>query len=191
MNAEKLRSCSVLLLDADGVWFDGFEYRTALPDGTVALSKRRDHQDGQGLSFLRAAGLRVKFVSGESQPLGSIVEKINKLPSVQNGTWAPVEASLGKNGKGDKSVAIEEWLKENSFSWSDCIYIGDDINDYHAMKKVSDAGGLAVAPANATRRILEIADIHLKGSGGHGALREFAEMVLDARGLDERELPPA
>ena len=186
-----LRTFTTLLLDADGVWFDGYEYRAALPDGSVSIQKCRDHQDGQGLSFLRACGIRITFVSGEGEPLGSIVEKLNNLPSVKSGAWQRVEASLGKNAKGDKTALIDAWLKENSLEWKACVYIGDDINDYQAMKKTSESGGLAVAPANATRKIKSVADITLLKEGGHGALREFAEMVLDARKIDESTLSPA
>ncbi len=188
---ECLERFKVLLLDADGVWFDGGEYRSVGADGSVTIAKRRDHQDGQGLSFLRGCGILVKFVSGEGEPLASIVNKLNNLPSVKDGSWAPVEVSLGKNAKGGKVDIIDSWLSEHGFEWSDCVYIGDDINDYHAMKKVSETGGLAVAPSNATRKILAIADLALARAGGNGAVREFAELVLDARSIDETTLPPA
>lgn len=191
MNKAVLKDFKVLLLDADGVWFDGLEYRSVMPDGSVILSKRRDHQDGQGLSFLRACGIRVKFISGEGEPLQSVIDKINALPSVQSGAWPPVEGSLGKKTKGDKSAAIEEWLTSVGYTWKDCVYIGDDVNDLLAMQRVSKEGGLAIAPANATRRIKEVANLTLLKRGGQGAIREFAELVLDARGIDEATFPCA
>lgn len=190
-----LKNFTTLLLDADGTWFDGNEARLVLPsvDGKthVAIIKRRHFHDGQGLSFLRGIGIRVKFVSGEGQPLQSIVEKLNELPSVKSGAWVPVDLSVGKVGKGDKVAALESWLGENNIGWGDCVYMGDDINDYQPMRRVKDAGGVAVTPANATRRIREIADIITEKAGGYGAIREFAELVLDIRGVDETTLPPA
>lgn len=189
--SQRLRSIKVLLLDADGVFFDGFETRNVHPDGTVTLSKRRHYHDGQGISFLRGCGLRIKFVTGEGEPLMSIVDKLNGLPSVKNGSWAPVHLSSGQNAKGGKLAVIERWLHEEGFNWGDCAYIGDDVNDHEAMLRVSSEGGLAVAPANATRVIREVVDWQLRKDGGNGAIREFAELVLDARGIDERILPPA
>lgn len=188
---EKLKTFKVLLLDADGVFFDGYESRTVLSDGSVTINKRRHYHDGQGISFLRHLGIRIKFVSGEGDPLMGIVEKLNSLPSAVNGIWLPIEVSSGQIGQGSKLSTIETWLAENNFHWSDCVYIGDDVNDYESMKKISISGGLAIAPANATRKIKEVADIVLTREGGHGAIREFAEMVLDARGLDEGSIPVA
>lgn len=183
---EFIKRFRVLLLDSDGVWFTGHETRAIFGD-QVWVAKTRHFHDGQGLSFLRALGIRILFVSGEGQPLPNIVAKLNDLPSVKNGSWAPIEVLSGKIGKGDKVRAIEEWLEQNHFSWADCIYMGDDVNDFPPMRKAA----LAVAPANCTRRIFKIAHIVTEHAGGNGALREFAELVLDERGVDELDLPPA
>jgi 3-deoxy-D-manno-octulosonate 8-phosphate phosphatase KdsC-like HAD superfamily phosphatase len=51
--------------------------------------------------------------------------------------------------------------------------------------------GLAIAPSNAQRLIKKIAHMTLSRNGGDGAVREFAEMVLDVRGIDEGTLPAA
>ena len=54
-------------------------------------------------------------------------------------------------------------------------FIGDDINDLEALSVV----GLAACPINATQRIKNIENIiHLKKSGGEGAVREFVEIIL-------------
>ena len=183
----KLRSFKGLILDADGVWFTGHEHRIALPSGEVAILKTRHHQDGQGLSFLRALGIKVVFATGEGQPLDSIVEKLNSLPSVQSGAWASVGLFTGELKKGGKTASVEAWLSKERLSWDECVYIGDDRTDLEAMQKA----GLKVAPADARRVITKIADIVLASKGGEGCVREFAEMVLDARGIDEATLPAA
>lgn len=182
-----LKEFKVLLLDADGVFFSGSEFRGTLPSGESIVFKERDYRDGQGLSFLRALGIKIVFVSGEGEPLQSIVTKINALPSVASGDWKPVEVFTGKNSTGGKVASIEAWLTENDFSWSDCVYMGDDRNDLEGMK----LAGLAVCPADAQRLIRSIADLTLTKRGGQGALREFSELVLDARGVDETTLSPA
>jgi 3-deoxy-D-manno-octulosonate 8-phosphate phosphatase (KDO 8-P phosphatase) len=183
----KLRNFKGLILDADGVWFTDHEHRAVLPTGEVVIAKTRHFHDGQGLSFLRALGIRVVFATGEGEPLGSIVEKINKIPSVVSGEWEPVELFTGEIKKGGKVESLEAWLAKHGLGWNDCAYIGDDRTDYEAMQ----LAGLKIAPANARRLIKNIADINLNLNGGDGAVREFAEMVLDARAIDESTLPSA
>lgn len=184
---ERLQSFKGLILDGDGVWFTGQEHRIVLPSGESVIMKSRHFHDAQGLSFLRALGIRVVFATGEGQPLESIVKKINKLPSVRSGDWEPVDMFSGELGKGGKVASLEMWLEKNGLSWEECVYIGDDRTDLEAIQ----LAGLAIAPANAQRVIRKVVDVLLMHEGGAGALREFSEMVLDARGIDEATLPAA
>ncbi len=177
-----LKEFSVLLLDVDGVWFTGEEIRMVLPSGEVVVGKERHLHDGQGLSFLRAMGIEVAFLATESEPLKSIVEKINALPSVRSGAWKPVSFMGGKD-----MSSIENWLSARGYAWNTCVYFGDDRDDVESAQKT----GLFVCPSNARRVAKVRADLLLSSSGGDGAIREFAERVLDARGLDEATLPPA
>ncbi len=180
-----------VVLDADGVWFSGREYRAVMSDGSVSIMKKRDFHDAQGLSFLRVLGLKVVFATGEGQPLDSIVEKINNLDSVKSGDWSPVDLFMGELKKGGKVASLEAWLEKSGISWSDCVYIGDDRTDLEAMQKIKENRGLVVVPQDATRMVKKLADMTLLNKGGKGAVREFAEMVLDARGIDEATLPAA
>lgn len=189
--AEKLKTFKGLILDADGVWFTGHEERAVMSDGSVIIVKKRHFHDGQGLSFIRALGIKVVFATGEGEPLGSIVDKINNIPSVASGEWAPVALFTGELKKGGKVASLEAWMQQQGLAWSDCVYIGDDRTDLEVMTELKKNGGLAVAPANARRVITKIANLVLKEKGGEGAIREFAEMILDARGVDEVTLPAA
>ena len=184
---ERLATFQGLMLDADGVWFSGEEHRFVLASGECVIGKTRSFRDAQGLSFLRALGIKVVFASGEGEPLQSVVKKINTIPSAVSGEWTPVAVFTGENKKGGKVASLESWLKEHHLSWEECVYIGDDRTDIEAMQHA----GLKVVPADAARLIKKIADIVLTKEGGKGAVREFAEMVLDARGIDEATLPAA
>ena len=186
----KLQRFKVLFLDADGVFFDGQERRSVVL-GEAVIEKSRSYQDGQGISFLRELGIRIVFVSGEGEPLQSIVEKLNNFPSAKSGRWPLVEVFADKIAKGAKVDAIKEWLANNNAPLSECAYMGDDLNDREPMRIIKAEGGLAICPANAMRTIRDIAEIITRKSGGHGAIREFAEMVLDARNRDEKSFPPA
>mgnify|MGYP003394361273 CR=1 FL=1 len=136
----------------------------------------------------RAIGIGIFFVSGEGEPLASIIQKLNELPSVKSGLWTAVGSIEYASGAG-KVEGIEAWLQKKGFVWSECVYIGDDVNDYQAMKKVKESGGVVVVPANAAKRIRPLADIILRRSGGAGAIREFSELVVEIRGIDEVTLP--
>lgn len=186
-NEEKLRSTKGLILDLEGVWFESKEMRGVLPSGDAVVFKTRDSRDGQGLSFLRALGIRVIFTSEKGGPLGSIIEKINALPSVLSGTWALVDCFTDTFKKETPVASLEAWMSAHNLSWDECVYIGDDRTDLEAMR----LAGLKVVPADAERIVKKIADIVLTKNGGAGAVREFAEMILDARGVDEATLPAA
>ncbi|WP_238580221.1 HAD hydrolase family protein, partial [Treponema endosymbiont of Eucomonympha sp.] len=65
-------------------------------------------------------------------------------------------------------------LKEMNLRYENVLYIGDDINDYEAMKKCK----LRCCPSNAVTEIKEIADVVLQTAGGNGCLREVTDIIL-------------
>lgn len=179
-----LKSFKVLVLDADGVLFSGQESIGLGHTGDLLVTKTRSLIDGQGISFLRAIGIKILFASGEGEPLMSVVKKLNSLPSVVSGEWKPVSCIQNISDRAGKVPAISAWLEENGYDWNDTVYIGDDMTDFLSMQKSS----LKIAPFNATRKIKDLADIVLQEEGGNGAIREFSELVLDTRGVDETSL---
>jgi len=184
---QRLKSIKGLILDGDGVWFTGQEFRAVLPDGSAIVMKPRHHHDGQGVTFLRAIGIKILFATAEGEPMGSIIEKLNSLPSVKSGAMEKLEGLMNLKEKGAKIVAIESWLSAHSLTWDECAYIGDDRSDLECMQKV----GLAVTPSNGQRLVKKLAHITLTKEGGNGAIRQFSEMVIDSRGIDEATLPLA
>ena len=58
------------------------------------------------------------------------------------------------------------------------MFIGDDLNDLAVRPLV----GMLVAPADACAPMRHRADLVLRHWGGHGAVRELAELILQARG---------
>jgi len=184
---ERLKSFKYLILDGDGVLFSGDEYRGVLPDGKIIVMKSRHYHDSQGLTFLRAIGIKVLFATAEGEPMTSVVEKLNNLPGVLNGSFELVTSLVNLQKNRSKVESIEKQLTKEGLNWDDCIYIGDDRTDLESMKKA----GLAVTPSDGQRLIKKIAHLVLSKKGGGGAIREFAEMVLDARGIDESTLPSA
>jgi len=58
--------------------------------------------------------------------------------------------------------------------------IGDDVDDLELLSKA----GISACPPNANPRIKKLNKILLlKTRGGDGAVREMADMILEARGI--------
>lgn len=174
---EKLKKIKAVVFDGDGVFFSGRVFIS--PEKGEAL-KERSHIDGQGISLLRAIGIRIALISGEKTGfLEKIGEKFNSLPSVKEGKWPEIAVFTGSQGE-QKVETIENWLKEIGFKWEECAAMGDDLADYQLLKKV----GVAAAPAQAEEIIKKIADYITSRKGGNGAIRDFCNLILEAKEVD-------
>lgn len=177
----QLRKIKAVALDGDGVLFTGRVFMHH-KDGEVL--KERSHIDGQGISFLRAAGIRIAFVSGEATGFVEAVgKKLNDLPSVVSGKWPPVGIFVGGQGK-DKVAAVGGWLKEINIPWEACAAMGDDISDYLLLGQV----GFAAVPRSAEAFIKKRAHWVAPRKGGDGAIRDLANLILEAQDIDIHKL---
>lgn len=154
----------VVLTDCDGVLTDGGVY--VGPDGE--LMKRFSIRDGMGVERLRDAGVVVGIVSGEHSP--ALAARAAKLRIT--------ELHLGVR---DKLGVVDDLCRRLGVERAEIAYLGDDVNDVPAMAAV----GLAGAPADALPQAREVADHVCAAPGGHGAFREFAELVLTGLGRTE------
>lgn len=73
----------------------------------------------------------------------------------------------------------KELLEQLVPDCSKVAYIGDDINDIPCMQFVKSKGGLVGCPADAIKQVREIADYVCDKDGGHGAVREYIEWILE------------
>ncbi len=87
-------------------------------------------------------------------------------------------------GERDKLTRLEAICKELGIGLENVAMIGDDLNDYRALK----ACGLSFTPADAHHRIAEIVDVVLSHKGGEGAVREMIELLILREGLEEEYL---
>lgn len=74
----------------------------------------------------------------------------------------------------NKTLVLEQWMKQNNIQAEDILYMGDDIPDIHAMEMV----GLASCPADAVEDIKAISHYISSKKGGKGAVRDIIEKVL-------------
>ncbi len=174
---ERAKSIRAVVLDGDGVLFTG---RGFIHPQDGEFMKERSYADGQGISLLRAAGVRVAFASAEATGfVEAIGKRMNSLPSVASGAWPPVGVFTGVLGR-EKAAAVEQWLGEAGIPWGACAAMGDDISDFELLGRV----GLAAAPAQAEAIIQKIAHFVAPRRGGDGAIRDLVNLILEAKGVE-------
>lgn len=158
----RLKQIQLVVLDVDGTMTDGGMYYTAEGD----IMKRFHVHDGMGINLLRYAGIEIAIMTADPSPIVAARAKKLKIEHVLLGCKA-------------KKNALEALCSKLSISLDCVAYMGDDINDEAPMR----ISGVKACPANAVRVIREIADYICTNAGGHGAVREFAELILEAQGL--------
>jgi 3-deoxy-D-manno-octulosonate 8-phosphate phosphatase (KDO 8-P phosphatase) len=81
-------------------------------------------------------------------------------------------------GTEDKVPAAQEILAQLGFDWTQAAHIGDDWPDLPVMQRAA----FACAPSNAHIEVKAIAHYVTQRAGGHGAAREFCDVLLVASG---------
>ena len=158
---EKAARVRLLLTDCDGVLTDAGVYYSANGEELKRFSLR----DGMGVERLRElASVETGIVTGENAPL--VARRAEKLHIM--------ELHLGAKNKKQTLLDI---LERRQLKPEQVAYIGDDVNDEAVMRAV----GLSACPADAFEDILQIADYICQKPGGHGAFREFAELIILAK----------
>jgi 3-deoxy-D-manno-octulosonate 8-phosphate phosphatase (KDO 8-P phosphatase) len=173
MNAELARSIRLVGFDVDGVMTDGGIYLGAVTDGPQARPielKRYDIQDGIGMHLLARAGIRVAIVTGR-------VSESVRLRAKELGV-----EDLAQDPDAFKLPGFLRILERHGLTPRDAAFVADDFPDMPIIRLV----GLPVAVGNAVEEVRRECTVHLKKSGGAGAIREFAELLLNARGDWER-----
>ena len=158
----------LLVSDVDGVLTDAGMYY----DNKGNELKKFNTHDGMSFKLLREKGIKSAIITSEETNIVKIRSKKLNVDYLYQ--------SVSGNNKLD--VIKQICIKEN-IQLSEVAYIGDDINDLEALSVV----GFAACPINATQSIKNIENIiHLKKSGGDGAVREFVEIIL----ANQNEIPP-
>jgi 3-deoxy-D-manno-octulosonate 8-phosphate phosphatase (KDO 8-P phosphatase) len=155
---EKLEKIKIVLTDNDGVLTDTGVYFSAKGEEFKRFSIR----DGMGIERLRKyAGVETVIITGEES--GSVKARAEKLKIT--------EYYLGVN---KKEEVLAEVMKKHNLKSHEIAFVGDDSNDFEVMKLV----GFRATPSNGMSFIKEIADYVCENTGGNGAFREVAELII-------------
>jgi 3-deoxy-D-manno-octulosonate 8-phosphate phosphatase (KDO 8-P phosphatase) len=166
LSHELARRIRLVILDVDGVLTDGAIWVGALPGGESLELKRFDVLDGLGIRMLQGAGIEVSFVSG----------RVSRATEVRARELDIVECH--QDGGAQKVRAIRGILDRLGLEWDQVAMLADDLPDLAVLRRVA----LPAAVANATEEIRRLALWQGERRGGDGAVREFCEALLKARG---------
>jgi 3-deoxy-D-manno-octulosonate 8-phosphate phosphatase (KDO 8-P phosphatase) len=166
MDRELARRIRVVILDVDGVLTDGGVYVGELPGGEVLEMKRFDIQDGLGVKLLQWAGVEVAVVSG----------RLSRATEIRARELGITECH--QDGGAQKVRVIRRLMSDRGLDWGEVAMLGDDLPDLAVLQEV----GLPAVVANATAEARQVSVWQARKPGGRGAVREFCEALLKARG---------
>lgn len=160
-----------LLLAAQGVRVAFFDVDGVLTDGGIYLSaegeplKRFHILDGLGLKLLAQAQITPVVITGRDSP--ALRARLQALG-----------VAHAHYGTEEKLVAAQASLAALGLDWTQAAGMGDDWPDLPVLRRCA----LACAPANAHIEVKAIAHHVTQTAGGHGAAREFCDLLLVATG---------
>lgn len=153
---------AAVVFDFDGVFTDNRVYVAEDGRETVAC----DRGDGWGLGELRRAGVPMIVLSTETNP-------------VVRARCAKLGLEV-RHGLDDKLAELRAWAGERGVALAHVVYVGNDRNDVACLEAVGC--GVVVADAHPSARA--VARVVLARPGGHGAVREVTDLVLNKLGRE-------
>jgi N-acylneuraminate cytidylyltransferase len=144
-----------------------FDFDGVLTDNRVWVDENGHEQiaayrsDSLGLKELVKAGIQAVVISTETNPVVAARCQKLKLPHIQ--------------GINDKASALSAMLQEKNIDPQHVVFVGNDINDVQCFQLV----GCAVVVSDAQPAAMRQADLVLSQPGGHGAVRELCDLVIE------------
>lgn len=167
--SEKIKPIRLIAFDVDGVLTDGGLY---LSDSGEEF-KRFNSLDGHGLKMLKASGIELAIITGRKSRCVELRTQNLGISRVYQG----VE---------DKLAAMQSLLSDLQLPPEAAAFMGDDVVDLPVMRRV----GLALSVPAAPQIVRDHADYVTLREGGHGAVREVCELIMDAQGSLATQLAP-
>ncbi|MEZ8103133.1 3-deoxy-manno-octulosonate-8-phosphatase KdsC [Vibrio bivalvicida] len=154
------KEIKLLICDVDGVFSDGLIYM-----GNNGEELKTFHtRDGYGVKSLMNAGIEIAIITGRRS---QIVENRMKALGIK----------LIYQGQDDKIKAYEDICTKLDIAPEQTGYIGDDLIDWPVMEQVA----LKVCVADGHPLLRRRANYVTSIRGGHGAVREVCDLILQAR----------
>jgi len=149
------------IFDVDGVLTDGRIYIGEAGEVFKAFATL----DGHGLKLLAQAGIEPIVITGRDS--AAVRRRVADL-GLQHAVF----------GAKDKLVAATPLLTQLGLQWAQVAAMGDDWPDLPLLARA----GFACAPPQAHAEVLAVAHHITTAAAGHGAAREFCDLLLMAAG---------
>ena len=149
------------IFDVDGVLTDGRIYIDQHGETVKAFATL----DGHGLKLLKLGGIEPLVITGRDSP--AVRRRVADLGLVHV-----------VYGAHDKLAAANALRAVLGLGWCDVAAIGDDWPDLPLLTRAA----FAAAPANAHAEVKAVVHHVTAAGGGHGAAREFCDLLLMAAG---------
>jgi len=146
----------LVVFDFDGVMTDNRVWVDENGHEMIAAFR----SDSLGVQKMMKAGVPALVLSTEINPVVAARCKKMKMEAMQ--------------GVDDKAAALKAIMSERGIDPRQVVYLGNDINDLPCFPLV----GCAVVVADAQPAALRQADLVLNRNGGHGAVRELCDLIL-------------
>lgn len=151
----ELKSIELIVYDFDGVLTDNKV--VVREDGLESVTANR--ADGLAIGRIKELGIPQIILSTETNKV--VEARARKL------------GLLVLKGVRRKKETLEAYCRERNISLANTIYVGNDMNDYDAMR----IAGYPVCPRDAVEEIRKISRIVLKAGGGEGVVRELLAKI--------------
>jgi 3-deoxy-D-manno-octulosonate 8-phosphate phosphatase (KDO 8-P phosphatase) len=163
----RFKNIKLLVLDVDGVMTNG-----GLMIGDDGQEYKTFHShDGLGMKLLKATGVEMAIITGRTS---NVVKKRAESTGVAH----------FYQGAEDKLVAFNDLVTKSGLQASQCAFMGDDVVDLPPMLKC----GLALAVPDSPALVLKHAHYVTKKAGGHGAVREICELIMQAQDTFDEQM---
>ncbi len=154
---EQFKPIKTFVFDVDGVLTDG----SLLVLDSGEQVRKMSIRDGYALQLAIKKGYRVVIISGGISE--GVRNRLHKL-GVKD-VFMSIE---------DKAATMEGWISKNGATWSEILFMGDDLPDFELMKKAA----MCCAPVDAATEIKAAARYISTYKGGEGCARDVIEKVL-------------
>ena len=152
-----LENIDAFIFDFDGVLTNDLVFVDQNGKESVICNR----SDGLAFDVLRKLKKPSYILSTEKNPIVSARAKKLKIQAIQ--------------GVEDKVQELLSLAKTNEYNLNRVLYVGNDINDYKAMKLC----GYSACPSDSHEKIRSIATFVLQKKGGNGVIRELLEVKLN------------
>lgn len=156
----KISKIKLILTDVDGVLTDGGRYYSINGENMKKFHTR----DGMGVNLLLKNKIKTCILTKENS---KIMRKWAKDMNVFHVYANAIH----------KEKFLPKICKKFSLNHCNIAYIGDDVNDVNMLKLV----GFSACPHDGIQLVKKNVDYVCRQSGGNGAFREIADLVLQTQ----------